>query len=53
VVQKMCEVARSLGYVVAPMPCTLPIACRHRLRRKDDPQKQFVVTCMAFEVPTL
>lgn len=52
VVQKMKEVVNSLDNRIAEIPCSIPSSCRHRLRRKDDPQKEFILTCLAFEVPT-
>lgn len=51
VVQKMQEVAAGLENLVAEMPYAAPNSCRHRFRRADDPQKHYILTCMAFEVP--
>jgi hypothetical protein len=52
VVQKMREVAAGLSNRIADLPYPAPTGCRHRLRRDDDPQKQFILTCLAFEVPS-
>ena len=52
VVQKMKEVATGLGNRLAEMPYPVPTACRHRCYREDDKAKQFILTCLAFEVPT-
>jgi len=50
-VEKMRETAAGLDNVVAPMSYGVPNGCRHKLRRTDDPQKEFLLTCLAFEVP--
>jgi hypothetical protein len=52
VVQKMRAVAAGLSNVVAEMTYPVSTACRHRMRRFDDPHKEFILTCMAFEVPS-
>ncbi len=52
VVDKMREVAVGLENRVTEMPYTGPNSCRHRFCREDDPQKQYILTCMAFEVPS-
>lgn len=52
VVQKMQEVAADLENLVLEMPYAAPNSCRHRFRRADDPQKHYILTCMAFEVPS-
>jgi hypothetical protein len=52
VVQKMKEVVAGLSNRISEMPYPATTGCRARLRREDDPQKQFVLTCLAFEVPT-
>ena len=52
VVQKMKDVAVGLPNCVADMPCGVPTGCRHRMRREDDVQKHFVLTWLAFEVPS-
>lgn len=52
VVQKMREVAAGLDNLVSEMPYTAPHSCRHRFRRADDPQKHYILTCLAFEVPS-
>ncbi|WP_193378432.1 hypothetical protein [Singulisphaera acidiphila] len=51
VVEKMREVATGLDNRIADMPYPAGSGSRHKLRRSDDPQKQFILTCMAFEVP--
>src|SRR5262249_40554344 len=51
VVQKMKEVVAGLANKVAEMPYPVATGCRHRLRREDDSQKQFILTSLAFEVP--
>ena len=51
VVRKMKEVAGSLGNGGTELPYTFESGCRHKLRRVDDPQKEFLLTCLAFEVP--
>jgi hypothetical protein len=52
VVHKMREVAARLSNRLADMPYPVSTGCRHRLRRDDDPRKQFILTCLAFEVPS-
>jgi hypothetical protein len=52
VVHKMREVAAGLENRITEMPYPEPNSCRHRFRREDDPQKQYVLTCTAFEVPS-
>lgn len=52
VVQKMQEVSAGLDNLVSEMPYTAPNSCRHRFHRADDPQKQYILTCLAFEVPS-
>jgi hypothetical protein len=52
VVQKMKEVAAGLGNRLAEMPFAAPSSCRHRFRREDDAAKHFILTCIAFEVPS-
>jgi hypothetical protein len=52
VVQKMKEVVAGLENKLAEMPYPAPSACRHRFRREDDPAKHFILTCLAFEVPS-
>jgi len=52
VVQKMKDVVAGLDHRLAEMSYPIASACRHRFRRADDPQKQFILTCMAFEVPS-
>jgi hypothetical protein len=51
-VRKMKEVAAALPNRVAEMPYDVPTGCRHRMRREDDAQKHFILTCLAFEVPS-
>jgi hypothetical protein len=51
VVEKMREVAAKLDNRVEEMPYSGANSCRHRFRRQDDSQKQYILTCMAFEVP--
>jgi len=50
-VQKMCEVAGGLSNCISAMQYDMETGCRHRFRRNDDPHKQFILTCLAFEVP--
>ena len=52
VVDKMREVAAELENRTAELPYAEPNSCRHRFRREDDPQKKYILTCLAFEVPT-
>jgi hypothetical protein len=52
VVQKIKEVVMGLEDRVAEMPYAISTGCRHRFRRADDPQKHFILTCLAFEVPS-
>jgi hypothetical protein len=51
VVQKMKEVTAGLANRLAEMPYAAPSSCRHRFRRQDDHARQFILTCLAFEVP--
>jgi hypothetical protein len=52
VVEKMREAVASLDNCVGPVTYKATSGCRHRFRRQDDPQKEFLLTCLAFEVPT-
>ena len=52
VVQKMKEVAGGLENKLTELPYPVATGCRHRLRRADDAQKQVILTCLAFEVPS-
>jgi hypothetical protein len=52
VVQKMKKVVTDLDHKVSEEPYPVETGCRHRFRRGDDPQKQFLLTCLAFEVPS-
>jgi hypothetical protein len=52
VVDKMREVTVGLENRLSEMPSTWPNSCRHRFHREDDTQKQYILTCMAFEVPS-
>jgi hypothetical protein len=49
-VQKMLDVVTGLGNCVGAMPYNFDTGCRHRMRRDDDPQKRFVLTCLTFDV---
>jgi len=51
VVDKMRAVTAQFDHRVAEMCYSAPHSCRHRFQRADDPQRQFILTCMAFEVP--
>ena len=52
VVDKMREVAAKLENRIEELPYAEPDSFRHRFRREDDPQKQYILTCVAFEVPS-
>jgi hypothetical protein len=52
VVQKMKEVASGLPNQERELPFAGETGCRHRFHRTDDPQKPFVLTCLAFDVPS-
>lgn len=52
VVQKMREVAAGLDNLVSEMPYTAQHSCRHLFRRVDDSQKHYILSCLAFEVPS-
>jgi hypothetical protein len=52
VVQKMKEVVAGLENRLAEMPYSAASGCRYRFRRQDDAAKQFILTCLAFEVPS-
>jgi hypothetical protein len=52
VVQKMREVSAGLDNLVSEMPYTALNSCRLRFHRADDPRKQYILTCLAFEVPS-
>ncbi len=53
VVQKMRDVVKELPNCEAPMPYSMDTGCRHRFHRQDDSDKKFVLTCLAFEVPSV
>ena len=50
-VTKMNAEVEKLPNRVGPMPYAGETGSRHLMRCADDPQKEFVLTCMAFEVP--
>lgn len=52
VVQKMRGVVSALPNRICDMPYSAQSGCRARMRRTDDTQKEFVLTCLAFEVPS-
>jgi hypothetical protein len=51
VVQKMKQVVDGLPNRNSSLAYPDPTGCRHVFRRADDPQKEFTLTCLAFEVP--
>jgi hypothetical protein len=42
----------NLPNTVQTMSYAAPNACRQKFHRRNDPQKDFVLTCIAFEVPS-
>jgi hypothetical protein len=52
VVQKMKEVVAGLEHRLEALPFPSDTGCRYRFRRADDPQKEFILSCLAFEVPS-
>lgn len=52
VVQKMRETVSALANKSAELSCPFSTACRYRFCREDDAQKQFLLTCLAFDVPS-
>jgi hypothetical protein len=52
VVGKMRGVVSALPNRVSDMPFAMDTAYRTKMRREDDPAREFVLTCMAFEVPS-
>jgi len=52
VVEKIRETVAAMPDCLESAPYGSPTACRHKFRRSDDPQKEFLLTCLAFEVPT-
>ena len=51
VVDSMKESVDKLPNRVLPMSYHAPNSCRHKFRRADDPQREFILTAIAFEVP--
>jgi hypothetical protein len=51
VVAKMREQVERLPNKLSSVPYASETGFRHKFRRADDPQKEFLLTCLAFQVP--
>lgn len=51
VIENMKAVTKALPGFLSVVECPGESGIRTRMRREDDPRKEFILTCMAFEVP--
>jgi hypothetical protein len=47
----MRATVRAHPLCVSPIPFDHPSGARYRFKRRDDPQREFTLTCLAFDVP--